>query len=182
VNLNTIVNAAGIWPLELTCRFGYPGFAVLEPLQRTSWAGLLRLMMGREAGGFETRPGFSLCVVLTSPPFPWSRKEVGSPIGFPVLTGEVEAGHLHLGEVGLAGGQLVTSGLYGWTAVVTGTGATVAEAKAAAYARAALVRAPNLRYRLDIGDKLMSGELEQLAAWGWLKSMPPSRTASQIVR
>lgn len=182
VNLNTILNEQGIWPLEFTCRFGYPGFAVLEPLQSISWSGLFDLLANRASTHFPNARGFSTCIVLTTPPMPLSRKEVDVPVGLPVMLGDVDSKHLHLGEVAAGADGLVTSGLYGWTAVVTGTGATVAESKAAAYANATKVRTPNLRYRLDIGDALINGDLERLEKWGWLKSTPPKRIASQIVR
>ena len=182
LNLNTIINAEGVWPIELTCRFGYPGYAVLEPLQAIGWGELFQAMLRRDRDLFATRPGFSLGVVLTTPPFPFSRKEIDCPVGFPFLTDGIEPEHVHLGEVGRERGELVTAGLYGWTAVVTGTGLTMPEAKAAAYRRAGRVSCANLRYRLDIGDRLAGGDLERLAAWGWLKSMPPLRMASQIVR
>ncbi|HEX8840446.1 MAG TPA: hypothetical protein VF750_08270 [Sphingomicrobium sp.] len=166
VNLNTIVNEDGIWPLEFTCRFGYPGFAVLEPLQALGWGELFQRMI-RRGQTFPAAPGFSLCVVLSTPPFPYSRKEVAAPIGLPIIAGGIEPEHLHWGEVGRRGGEIVTSGLYGWTAVVTGTGASVREAQSAAYERAAKINAPNLRYRLDIGDKLIGGDLGRLRDWGW---------------
>jgi phosphoribosylamine--glycine ligase len=182
VNLNTIINADGVWPIEFTCRFGYPGFAVLEPLQMLGWGELFQSMTRQDAEQLETREGFSLAVVLTTPPFPFSRKEVDFPVGFPFIAEAVEPEHLHLGETGMVNGELVTAGLYGWTAVVTGTGPTILDAKAAAYARAARVRCANLRYRLDIGDRIASDGLRKLVDWGWVKSMPPSRIASQIVR
>jgi phosphoribosylamine--glycine ligase len=73
LNLNTIINEAGIWPLEFTCRFGYPGFAVLEPLQALGWPELFQSMIRRDAPRFPTRTGFSVCIVLSTPPFPYSR-------------------------------------------------------------------------------------------------------------
>jgi phosphoribosylamine--glycine ligase len=168
VNLNTIINEQGVWPLEFTCRFGYPGFAVLEPLQAVRWGELFRAMIGRGGESFGAMSGFSVCVVLTTPPFPWSRKELDSPVGLPLLIGDVDPAHLHLGEVGLENGRVVTAGLYGWTAVVTGPGQSIAQAQRAAYQRAAQVRCANMRYRLDIGDKLIAGDFERLRAWGWL--------------
>ncbi len=53
INLNTIVNAQGVWPLEFTCRFGYPGFAILSPLQETPWGELFRRMVTRDIAGFR---------------------------------------------------------------------------------------------------------------------------------
>src|ERR1700710_2057390 len=47
INLNTIVNENGIWPLEFTCRFGYPGYAILEPLQDIQWSELFRAIVTR---------------------------------------------------------------------------------------------------------------------------------------
>jgi phosphoribosylamine---glycine ligase len=165
VNLNTIVNADGVWPLEFTCRFGYPGFAVLEPLQSLGWGELFGRMAAGTGGTLPTRSGFSLCVVLSTPPFPWSRKELDYPIGLPVVVGDVNPVHLHWGEVGWEGDHAVTSGLYGWTAVVTGQGPTIAVAREQAYRHAAQVRGPAMRYRLDIGDKLIAGDFERVTRW-----------------
>jgi len=182
VNLNTIINGEGVWPLEFTCRFGYPGFAVLEPLQGIGWGELFKALVHRELDAFPVREGFSTCVVLTTPPMPMSRKEVDAPIGLPLIVGDVDPRHVHFGEVGASDSGLITAGLYGWTAVVTGTGDTIAEASAAAYANAAKVYTPNVRYRLDIGAALINGELDMLSKWGWLNCTPSDRTASQIVR
>jgi len=172
INLNTIVNEQCIWPLEFTCRFGYPGFAILSPLQRTPWSALFRMMLRHAPPAFETEAGFSVGVLLTTPPFPYTRKQVPEPTGLPVMfDGELSATdkrHFHFGEIGREGGDLVTSGLYGWTMVVTGHGSTINVARQDAYARASRVHIPNARYRLDIGDRLMGGDLARLEGWALL--------------
>ena len=172
INLNTVVNASGIWPLEFTCRFGYPGYAVLDPLQREPWGDLFRALIQRTAQRFETEPGFSVGIVITTPPFPYYRDQVKEPVGLPVLfaadLSPAERRNVHYGEVGLHEGGLVTTGTSGYTLVVTGTGDTVRAARDAANALADKVVVANARYRRDIGDKLIAGELAQIEAWGLL--------------
>ena len=167
INLNCIVNEAGIWPLEFTCRFGYPGFAVLEPLQVTPWANLLKSMVLSNGAPFETRPGFSIGVVLTTPPFPYTRKQIPEPIGLPILFTNLTAddhAHLHYGEIGLINNLPVTTGLYGWTLVVTAVGLTVQKAQNDVYKRTKKITIPNVRYRLDIGQRLIDHDLNTLRA------------------
>src|SRR3954447_14506417 len=81
ININTIVNERGIWPLEFTCRFGYPGYAILDPLQRTPWSTLFHSMVTRSSDRFDTAPGFAAGVVLSTPPFPFARPDVKVPVG-----------------------------------------------------------------------------------------------------
>ncbi|MDB5700305.1 MAG: hypothetical protein JWL66_504 [Sphingomonadales bacterium] len=171
INLNTIVNEQGIWPLEFTSRFGYPGFAVLDPLQRTPWGELFQRMLDRTDLTIQTSPGFSVGIVMTTPPFPYSRKQIDEPVGLPITFLRPKTGdavHIHYGEVGLQRGTVVTSGLYGWTMVVTGTGDTIDAARAAAYERASRIIIPNGRYRLDIGEKLAGGAFLLLDKLGML--------------
>ncbi|MEA3001291.1 MAG: phosphoribosylamine---glycine ligase [Sphingomonadales bacterium] len=178
VNLNTIVNEEGIWPLELTSRFGYPGFAVLDPIQKTSWARLLAMMASGSGHSFETVPGFSVGVLLTTPPFPYSRKQVDAAVGLPIFFSEpfdlADWRNVHFGEIGKHGDGYVTSGLYGWTMVVTGVAATIREAQRLAYRRLGRILVPDGRYRLDIGDRLTGGELERLERLGLLDPPAPA--------
>ncbi|GAC1330321.1 MAG: phosphoribosylamine--glycine ligase [Beijerinckiaceae bacterium] len=167
INLNTIVNDEGIWPLEFTCRFGCPGFAILEPLQETPWAALFKTMTARTGTEFKTKPGFSVGIVLTTRPFPYTRRRVrDEPVGLPILFDgaitQTDRRHLHYGEVGLQDGKLVTAGLHGWSMVVTGIGSTVGAARTAAYRLADRVVIPNVRFRRDIGSRLEAEELARL--------------------
>src|SRR5436305_389964 len=171
INLNTIINEDGIWPLEFTCRFGYPGYAILAALQQTPWSELFHAMVTRSRESFATRRGFAAGIVLTTPPSPYARPEVNTPVGLPILferLTEQDHRHIHYGEVGMQNGQLVTSGAYGWTLVVTGVAESIAQAQQRANDLAARVVIPNVRYRRDIGARLIAGDFSRIEGLGLL--------------
>ncbi|HWE23695.1 MAG TPA: phosphoribosylglycinamide synthetase C domain-containing protein, partial [Myxococcales bacterium] len=172
INLNTIVNDDGIWPLELTCRFGYPGFAILDALQVSGWDEILLRMVRREgAARFEVRQGFAVGVVLTVPPFPYPQATVsahGQPLLFREPLSPEEERNLHFGEIARESNRLITSGPSGYALVVTGAGEVAEEARSAAYALARKVHLPNVRYRTDIGDRFIREDRTTLRRLGWI--------------
>ncbi|MDP9037470.1 MAG: phosphoribosylamine--glycine ligase [Myxococcota bacterium] len=172
VNLNAIVNEDGVWPLEFTCRFGYPGFAILSALQVDSWDAILSRLCDGGGAGIKTHSGFAVGVVLTVPPFPYpdgyERLSKGVPIFFRPDLDEEDRDALHYGEVRLEAGQLVTAGQIGYVMVVTGRGDTVAQARSAAYDRVEKVLIPNVRYRVDIGARFERQDRAELVRLGWL--------------
>jgi phosphoribosylamine--glycine ligase len=172
INLNTIINEKGVWPLELTCRFGYPGFAILDSLHNNDWASILKALTSGDRRSISTKDGYSVGVVLTVPSFPYSAgyKALGSgtPICFRATMNDADRDALHYGEVTMRNGQLTTAGIIGYTMVVTGIGETVEEAREEAYAHVGKVVIPNVRYRNDIGSKLISTDMERLRDLGWI--------------
>jgi phosphoribosylamine--glycine ligase len=171
VNLNTIINEQGIWPLELTCRFGYPGYAILDALQSDGWGALFTALRKKQRT-FRTRPGYAVGVVLSVPPYPYRYGYADISRGLPIVLdatlSDEERGHLHFGEVDRVDGELVTSGVIGYTMVATGVGEDVAEAQRRAYALSEKVFVPNVRYRNDIGTAFREKGRACLTAWGYL--------------
>ncbi|WP_338666051.1 hypothetical protein VQH23_03890 [Pararoseomonas sp. SCSIO 73927] len=172
VNLNLIVNERGVWPLEFTCRFGNPGFAVLAALQPDGWGDLMARMATGGTDRFNARPGWSVAIVLTVPPFPAHTEAAppgeDPPVFFLTEPKGAELDRYHLVDVRMEDGQLLGHRRSGHLMIVTGTGATVEAAQEDARARARNVVAPELRWRADIGDRFLKGERERLRALGWL--------------
>ncbi|VWX62477.1 Phosphoribosylamine--glycine ligase [Burkholderiales bacterium 8X] len=178
INLNLIANPEGLWPLEFTSRFGYPGFAICDALHREPWDAVFRKMLSGRGEKILTRPGFACGVVLTLPPFPYSygydEISKGSPICFRdggecgAANGSEDNDAVHFGEVARVAGHWVASGSTGYLGVATGVGSDIAGAQRAAYAAARRVVVPNLRYREDIGDRVATSHLGLLRDWGLL--------------
>ena len=173
INLNTIVNDDGIWPLEFTCRFGYPGFPILDSLHCCGWDAIFRNMLSRSGRNFPTHHGYSVGVVMTVPPFPYAlgydALGKGRPICFSDDLDDDDRQSLHFGEVDMRDGELVTAGLIGYIMVVTGIAETIESARDVAYKRVRKVIIPNARYRNDIGVRLIERDFDEMVRLGWLQ-------------
>ena len=119
---------------------------------------------------FDVEPGFAVGVVLTLPPFPYpdgyARLSKGLPISLDRLDDQ-EKEHVHIGELARRGNTLVAAGTVGYAMVVTGVGRTPEEARRRAYATVRKVIIPNVRYRLDIGERFLRENAALLRKWGW---------------
>jgi phosphoribosylamine---glycine ligase len=173
INLNLIANEHGLWPLEFTSRFGYPGFAICEALHTEGWNDIFAKMLRRDSTEFQTRAGFAAGVVLTVPPYPYAHGydvlSKGVPISFRGELTPEESENLHFAEVARRHGRLVSSGMTGYIGVATGIGATVEQACGQARALAHKVVVPNLRYRNDIGTRVIDRDLAGLKALGFIE-------------
>ncbi len=169
-DINCIVNGRGIYPLEITARFGYPTISVqIEGIGEAMGEFLIKLAGGQDFE-IKTKKGFQVGVVIAVPPFPYKSDDIfymfkESSIIFK-NPNAIEG--IHLGDnKKIDGGDLQLAGVYGYALVVTGSGLTVEEARNQVYNRIKNIRLQSMFYRVDIGTRWYQ-DSDKLQAWDYL--------------
>ncbi|MDP3725095.1 MAG: phosphoribosylglycinamide synthetase C domain-containing protein [Nanoarchaeota archaeon] len=168
IDINCMANGKGIYPLEFTCRFGYPTISIQMEGVLSKWGDFFASIAKGEQFDLKTKKGFQLGVVIAVPPFPYEAKKTfevykDSSILFkkPNLEG------IHIAEVKLVDGDWHLAGESGYVLVVTGSNSTVETARKQAYRRIQNIMLQNMFYRTDIGIKWYH-ESDQLQTWGYI--------------
>jgi phosphoribosylamine--glycine ligase len=146
------VTSRGPRVVEFNARFGDPETqAVLALLETPLARVLLWAAVGGRAPVLQWRPGSAVTVVRAAAGYP------DTPRTGDVITGAEQPGVIHAGTRRRDDGAIVSSG--GRVLSITATGATLAEAREAAYALAATVDLPGGQQRSDIALRAVAGAI-----------------------
>jgi phosphoribosylamine--glycine ligase len=144
-----MMTEAGPKVLEFNARFGDPETQALVPRLDGDLLEALAATAHGDLGGVSLRLGAeaAVTVVLAGPDYPERSDYAGAPIDG-VADAEQAGALVFHGGTAMRGDTLVTNG--GRILSVTGTGATVADARARAYAAAEMIHFEGVRRRTDI--------------------------------
>ena len=168
IDINCIVNARGIYPLEFTCRFGYPTISIQQEGVISEWGEFLHDIANHLPYNLKTKKGFQLGVVIATPPFPYDDKsEVELYKDTSILFKKPNFEGVHLGDVKIINGDWKIAGNCGYDLVVTGSGTTMEDARRMAYNRIDNIMILNMFYRTDIGAS-WAEDRDKLHSWEYL--------------
>ncbi|MBU3896245.1 phosphoribosylamine--glycine ligase [Patescibacteria group bacterium] len=168
IDINCIANVRGIYPLEWTCRFGYPTISIQMEGTTTPWGEFLYKLAKKELVELKTKKGFQIGVVLAVPPFPFDDKTeafIYKDLSIIFKKGNLDG--MHLGDVKMINGTWSIAGETGYVLVATASGSTVDDARKQVYSRLNNIILQNMFYRTDIGLKWYS-DSDKLHTWGYL--------------
>ena len=168
IDINCIVNGRGIYPLEFTCRFGYPTINIQQEGVLSEWGEFFYALAHKEDYDLKTKKGFQVGVVCVVPPFPSEDKsefEIYKDLSMLFKKQNTEG--VHLGDVKITDGVWRVAGESAYVLIVTGSGSTMEEARKQAYLRIENIMLVNMFYRTDIGAT-WSEDSDKLQTWGYL--------------
>ncbi len=168
VDINCIANNNGVYPLEFTCRFGYPTISIQLEGILTAASDWFAKLAGGDSFTLRTKKGFQVGVVIAVPPFPYAdKKEYEIYKDSSIVFRKQNLEGVHLGEIKFVEGDWHLAGVTGYALVVTGSGTTMAEARRMAYNRIDNIILQSKFYRTDIGVR-WNTDSDRLQAWGYL--------------
>jgi phosphoribosylamine-glycine ligase len=188
IDVNCIIDAAGTpWPLEFTCRPGWPTFNIQQALHEGDPAEWLMDLATGHAPSIFKKDTIAAGVVLSIPDYPFNKLAVDLVTGIPIYGIQPSMrDSIHPCEVALGvapqkiKGQILEAPI--WTTAGTyilvgsGTGATVEEARRHAYQILDRLSLPNSpMYRTDIGHRLR-WQLPRLQDHGYALGMSYAAT------
>ena len=154
-----IVTDEGPKTLEFNCRFGDPETQALLARMETDLLELLVACTEEDLGGREISWSTerTVCVVLASEGYPESSSEGDEILGLDAVR-NLPGVHIYHAATSQEEGRFFTSG--GRVLNVVGTGSSIIEARARAYAAVELIDFPGIQYRTDIALEAL--EMEEL--------------------
>jgi len=168
VDINCIANARGIYPLEFTCRFGYPHISIAMEGITANLGEFLYMLAKGETFELKTKKGFQIGVCCVVPPFPYFDKaEMEIYRDLSIIFKKPSLDGVHLGDVKMTDGNWQIAGESGYVLVVTGSGTTVEDARKQVYGRIENILLQNMFYRTDIGLGWYE-DSDKLQTWGYL--------------
>jgi len=172
IDLNCIVNATGIYPLEFTARFGYPTIFIQQEGIQVPMADFLYGLADGSLNGFKTKRGFQVGVRIVVPPYPFDDQDTFERYSnnAAVLFKKQHYEGVHIEDVKNINGQWLVAGTSGVVLVVVGTGHTMKQAQNQVYHRVKNIIIPNMYYRTDIGDRWFE-DCDRLHTWGYLREV-----------
>ena len=172
MDVNCIVNAQGIYPLEFTARFGYPTISIQQEGINMPMGEFLYEMAAGNLKEFKTKRGFQLGVRIVMPPFPFNDDETHNTYTKDAVIGfkKQNLEGIHIEDVKIDKGEWLMAGNSGVALIVVGLGQTMKQAKAQAYSRVSNIMIPGMYYRDDIGER-WAEDSDRLHSWGYLRGI-----------
>lgn len=178
IDINCIVNAQGVFPLEVTARFGYPAIDIQSALSKSPFGAFLKSVGDSTPYRMEWHRGYGIVVQIAAPPYPYTTMHdkfnpEGLCINFTEELTPEEWEHVHFCEVHSHQGNMSEheyriAAKNGSIMCITGIGRTIEEARNAAYRLIDKLVIPKMFYRNDIGVKFMKHDGAMLREWGYV--------------
>ena len=170
IDLNCIVNANGIYPLEFTPRFGYPTISLQEESFESGTGQFFYDLASGNDPELRVHSGYQIGVRIVLPPFPFDDEKTydeNSRNAAVVFETDSREG-IHVEDAKNVDGQWRAAGENGMPLIATGKGETMQSAREQCYGRIDDIVVPNMYYRDDIGERWIAGDGDRLQAWGYL--------------